>query len=237
MCPHPVLFSTITGTHQYGFVSPDGDVDIRGAFTAPPVQILGLDERIKHVDIMTVIDTVEVDGVLFEIERFIRLILKGAGNVLEELFSPVVLADTGCLEELQALIGRCLTRGIVRHYLGFFEACVKKLKRSDTPEIKMALYAVRIALTGAHLLRTGEVQAHLPTLARDAGLDFVDDWIALKKTEHEPVPEGMLPELIERLGPLKSEIKRAVRHSILPKEPKAMTELSQFLVQIRRNSF
>ncbi|HYH66026.1 MAG TPA: nucleotidyltransferase domain-containing protein, partial [Urbifossiella sp.] len=50
------------------------------------------------------------------------------------------------------------------------------------PEVraKTLLYAYRVVLTGVHLLETGEVQAHLPTLNARFGLDYVPELIRRK---------------------------------------------------------
>ena len=35
------IFATISGAHLYGFASPDGDVDLSGAFMLPAREMLG----------------------------------------------------------------------------------------------------------------------------------------------------------------------------------------------------
>ncbi|MCA9562903.1 MAG: nucleotidyltransferase domain-containing protein, partial [Myxococcales bacterium] len=179
LCDQPYVFAIVTGTHQYGFVSDDGDIDVRGAFTAPTESILGFETVDEHKTIMTVLSEREVDGVAFEMRRFIELILKGAGNLVEELYSPHVLFDSGHLDELREAVRPCLTSRLFRHYIGFFRACVKKLKsEKKPPEVKTALYATRIALSGITLLREGIVEAHLPTLNQQFNLPFVEEWRA-----------------------------------------------------------
>ena len=41
--PYPLLFSTISGSHLYGFPSPDSDYDLRGAHILPVSEVIGLD--------------------------------------------------------------------------------------------------------------------------------------------------------------------------------------------------
>jgi uncharacterized protein len=228
------LFAVVTGTHQYGFTSPDSDIDVRGVFASPTQEHLGLGLTWpRHVEFFGEVDGREADCLGFEMGRFAELILKHAGNVLEELYSPLVLFDTGRLADFRRVIGGCLTRGLSRHYVGFFEACLKKLRQRQPPEVKTALYACRIALTGIHLLTVGEVEAHLPTLAERYGLEWVPEWIALKVTEHEPIPperfEGMMAELAE----LRRELHRASARSTLPRKPEGLDELDALLVAVR----
>lgn len=233
----PFLFAVVTGTHQYGFTSVDSDIDVRGAFIAPTESMLGIKQYPSHSEFMEIIDEREVDGVGFEIARFTDMVLKQVGNVIEELFSPLVLFDSGYLSRYRELTLDCLTKGIARHYHGFFSACLKKLRKRDPPEIKTALYAVRIALTGITVLTEGRVDAHLPTLNEKFGLDYVDDWIAMKVTEHEPVPDGLLDDVFSKLSKLKKELSRASHNSILPADPLRVDELHDLLVAVRLENF
>lgn len=44
--PYPLLFTTISGTHLYGFPSPDSDFDLRGVHVLP----LEKQERVQSID-------------------------------------------------------------------------------------------------------------------------------------------------------------------------------------------
>ena len=231
---HPFLFATITGTHQYGFTSPDSDIDVRGAYVAPNTDVSTTKRGKNHASFMGIIDDREVDGVVFEIDRYVELVLKGSGNLIEELFSPVILMPGDYLEELRAAVRGCLSRRIIRHYLGFFDSCIKKL-RSDKkpPEVKTALYAQRLALTGIKLLKQGRLQAHLPTLAEEFELDHVEGWIAMKVTEHEPIPENLFEPMIAQLMPWREKVREAASGSVLPVKPPKPKALHALVERIR----
>src|SRR5690349_13733351 len=47
--PYPLLFATISGTHLYGFPSPDSDYDLRGAHVLPLDAVVGLEVRDETV--------------------------------------------------------------------------------------------------------------------------------------------------------------------------------------------
>ena len=66
---HPFLFSTITGTHQYGFTSPDSDIDVRGAFVIRGTDPDELSKQSNHAGYMGIIDEREADGVAFEADH------------------------------------------------------------------------------------------------------------------------------------------------------------------------
>jgi len=48
--PYPLLFATISGSHLYGFPSPDSDFDLRGAHILPLEKVVGLDVRDETVE-------------------------------------------------------------------------------------------------------------------------------------------------------------------------------------------
>jgi predicted nucleotidyltransferase len=39
--PYPLLFTTVSGAHLYGFPSPDSDYDLRGAHILPAQEAVG----------------------------------------------------------------------------------------------------------------------------------------------------------------------------------------------------
>lgn len=43
--PYPLLFATISGSHLYGFPSPDSDFDLRGVHVLPLEKVVGLETR------------------------------------------------------------------------------------------------------------------------------------------------------------------------------------------------
>jgi hypothetical protein len=54
--PYPLLFSSISGAHLYGFSSADSDVDLRGMHLLPPGAFLGLDPPADETIARTEID-------------------------------------------------------------------------------------------------------------------------------------------------------------------------------------
>ena len=89
--PYPLLFATVSGAHLYGFPSPDSDWDLRGAHILPATQALGLLPVEDTLEISSR-DGVELDIVSHDVRKFFGLLLKPNGYVLEQLFSPLVVA-------------------------------------------------------------------------------------------------------------------------------------------------
>ncbi|WP_393056451.1 DNA polymerase beta superfamily protein [Streptomyces sp. LN549] len=159
---HPLLFATVSGAHLYGFPSRDSDVDLRGVHVLPAEDFLGLREPEETCTRMWDSDGVEMDLVTHDLRKFVRLMLKPNGYVLEQLLSPLVVHTTALHAELVALAPAVLTRNHAHHYRGFANTQWRLFEK--TGELKPLLYTFRALLTGIHLMRTGEVLAHLPTL-------------------------------------------------------------------------
>ncbi|MFD4373105.1 DNA polymerase beta superfamily protein [Streptomyces sp. NPDC058486] len=160
--PDPLLFATVSGAHLYGFPSQDSDVDLRGAHLLPAEALVGLREPEETRDRMWDRDGVEMDLVTHDLRKFARLMLRRNGYVLEQLTSPLVVHTTPVHAELTALVPGVLTSHHAHHYRGFAATQWRLFEKNG--ELKPLLYTYRALLTGIHLMRSGEVQAHLPTL-------------------------------------------------------------------------
>ena len=98
---------------------------------------------------------------------------------------------------------------------------------------KTLLYAYRVALTGVHLLETGEVQTHLPTLNERFGLPFIPELIARKASaEFGTLNAVDVAFHTQQLDGWESRLNVAYEASTLPTEPPA-EELDRFLVELR----
>lgn len=238
--PRP-LFATLSGAHLYGFPSPDSDFDLRGAFVAPLRRVLGLqDLRETYVQEDPEFDlagrTIELDWVAHEVGKYCRLLNRADGVVLEQVFSPLVVIPSPWLEELRALAEGCVAKVIANHYRGFFRT--KRQELTKKPTVKNLLYAQRVALSGVHALRTGRIEANLPTLAElypNLAPPSVADLVARKREGPE---RGLLSES-ELLGEesaleaLEAGLEAANEASTLPFKPTAGAALSDFVVRAR----
>src|SRR2546426_9217360 len=88
--PYPLLFVTISGAHLYGFPSPDSDYDLRGVHLVPTREMIGLDTPRETIERSTVRDGLEIDFVTHDLKKFLGLLLKKNGYVLEQVYSPLV---------------------------------------------------------------------------------------------------------------------------------------------------
>ena len=90
-----------------------------------------------------------------------------------------------------------------------------------------------MALTGVHLLETGEVQTHLPTLNERFGLPFIPELIARKASaEFGTLSAVDVTFHTKQLDEWEARLNAAYEASTLPTEP-PMDELDRFLVELR----
>src|SRR5712671_646388 len=101
--PYPLLFATISGAHLYGFPSPDSDFDLRGAHVLPLEKIVGLDVYDETVQDSSIIEGLEMDIVSHDVRKFLGLLLKKNGYVLEQLYSPLIVHTGPEHDELKAI--------------------------------------------------------------------------------------------------------------------------------------
>src|SRR5712664_3814411 len=81
--PYPLLFVTLSGSHLYGFSSPDSDVDLRGVHILPVREVVGLHKGKETIDFIRTQDDLEMDLVTHDVRKFFKLLLGKNGNVLE----------------------------------------------------------------------------------------------------------------------------------------------------------
>ena len=144
---------TVSGAHLYGFPSPDSDVDLRGCHLLPLRDVVGLDLPDQTVERKLDLAGIEVELVSHDLGKYLRLLVKNNGYVLEQIFSPLVVTGQDFLDELRPLARRCITRHHYHHYRGFLATQRKLLDKQEPKIVKTVLYAYRVLLTGIHLLR------------------------------------------------------------------------------------
>jgi hypothetical protein len=231
----PLLFATVSGAHLYGFPSPDSDYDLRGAHVLSAQELLSLQEPKETVESSGVVHGVEIDLVTHDVAKFMRMLLKTNGYVLEQLLSPLVVQTSDEHQELVGLAARCVTRHHAHHYLGFAETQWNLFAKEQPPRVKPLLYVYRVLLTGIHLMRSGVVEANLPRLNAEYRLPYIDDLIASKVQRDEQTRLSDADMTFHRgeYERLRARLELEHKASKLPEAPSAQHDLSELLVRIR----
>ena len=233
--PYPLVFATISGSHLYGFPSPDSDYDLRGVHLLPLEKVIGLEVGQETIEKSGVEDGIDLDLVTHDAKKFFALMLKKNGYVLEQVFSPLVVHTTPEHEELKQIATTCITRHHAHHYLGFAATQWKLFQKENPPRVKPLLYVYRVLLTGIHLMKTGEVQANLRRLNESARLSFIDDLIERKLAgpEKSQLPKADLTFHEGEYQRLVAELESASEKSHLPERASGKDALNDLLVRLR----
>ncbi|MCF2530757.1 nucleotidyltransferase domain-containing protein [Yinghuangia soli] len=241
--PDPLVFATVSGAHLYGFPSRDSDIDLRGAHLLPLSELVGLREGEQtRVRIWTADAPdgdpagVENDLVTHDLGKFVRLLLRRNGYVLEQLLSPLVVHTIPAHAELVELAPGLVTRHHAHHYAGFARTQTRLYER--TGELKPLLYPFRVLLTGIYLMRSGEVVADLPALAAICPAEapaYVPDLVAAKREAEHGSAHGLVAPTVAGtdIVRLHAALDAAQAVSALPARPSGHDALHDLLVRAR----
>lgn len=233
--PYPLVFMTVSGSHIYGFPSPDSDWDLRGVHVLPAREVVGLDTGPDTVEQSTLHEGLEMDLVTHDAHKFFTLLLRRNGYVLEQLYSPLVLRTSPEHQELKALANACITKHHAHHYLGFAETQWRLFEKERPRRVKPLLYVYRVLLTGLHLMRTGRVEPNLVTLNESWRLPYIPELVQrkLEGSEKGALKDADFAFHEREFQRLREELEQARDKSLLPDEPRGRAGLHDLLVRIR----
>ncbi len=233
--PGRMLLCGVTGSHFYGFPAPDSDLDLKGIHAAPTRSVLGLRPSDAAVNLEGMEAGILCDLTSNEVGQALTLLLKGNGNMLERIFSPFQLFSTTEMGELRQLAPAFLSRRVYHHYRGFFQKVCELHVKEGNRRVKSLLYAYRTALTGIHLLRSGEVVGDLKRLAPEYGYPQALNLIAIYGSSSEKKELDPVEDVLHRsFWPgLDGRLTEAFEKSSLPEGPAAEDRCSEWLVALR----
>ncbi|MDZ8094363.1 MAG: nucleotidyltransferase domain-containing protein [Nostoc sp. DedQUE05] len=237
--PYPFLFAIISGSHLYGFPSPDSDYDLRGVHILPVQEVVGLQTRNETIEISEVRESLEIDLVTHDVKKFFLMLLKKNGYVLEQLYSPLILITSPEHEELKIIAKNYITRHHSYHYFGFAATQWKLFEKEHTHRIKPLLYVYRVLLTGIYLMQTGVVESNLVKLNEVFNLPYISDLISQKLTDTEKsIWSGINVAFYQReYERLHNKLQDAYQSSSLPEAPSANADLDNLLIRLRTKSY
>ncbi len=235
---HLVVY--LSGAHAYGFPSPDSDFDLKCVHVAPTADLVGLTPKPGGAERIEDVDGVEIDYGSNEIGAVLRGALRGNGNYLERLLGELVIAEDPRLAELRPMLRRALSKLVFHHYVGFARSQLKAALAMQPPPAKKVLYVLRTAMTGVHLLRTGELVTDLTRLLDPYDLGAARELVDLKRAgERIPLADDAWARWRPQLDAVLGKLAEANAVSELPAEPSegVVAGVEAWLVDLRRAHF
>jgi len=230
---HLVIF--LSGAHAYGFPSPDSDLDLKCVHIAPTRDLVGLDPADEAPDRIETIDGVELDYGSNELAPVLRGAIKGNGNFLERLLGDLVLGgDPALLAEARAVVRPALSRRVARHYSGFATSQLRAF--DERPTAKRALYVLRTAATGRHLLAHGEIVTDVAKLTAFVPAEIAELIAIKRKAERQELAPDQAAAWRTRLAAAIEAVDAAWPTSILPPDPppEAVAAIDDWLRGVRK---
>ncbi|MBN9106824.1 MAG: nucleotidyltransferase domain-containing protein [Propionibacteriaceae bacterium] len=186
--PNEILRSVVgSGVHGIAIAGTD-DHDEMGVYIEPPERLLGVERHRQDYIWRSQPEGVrsghgDTDLVLYSLQKYLRLAIKGNPTVMLPLFAPeeslVIVTPLG--EELRELRTAFLSQQAVERFLGYMhsqhERMLGQSKRNvpNRPElieaygwdVKYGSHALRLAYQGFEIASTGTLTLPLPPTERE----------------------------------------------------------------------
>lgn len=230
------LIVYLSGSHAYGFPSPDSDLDLKAMHVQPTATLLGLSPGTTTFNYLGVIDGVEIDYTSNEVANVLNGLVRGNGNYIERVLGPLALVTSEEHASLRPIAARSISRAAYGHYNGFARNQLGAVRAADAPTAKKILYVMRTALTGAHLMRTGELVADIRELLDEYGLGEARELIEIKLAgERTSLASGDAERWSGKLDAVMALLERSRDESTLPVSAPNVDELEAWLLEVRRS--
>ena len=212
-----IIYRCIVGSRAYGLDTDASDTDYRGIYLEPAElqwSLFGAPEQFEDN---------ATQSCYWELQKFLTMALKANPNILECLYSPMIEKVTPLGEELLAVRQHFLSQMIFQTFNGYAMSQFKKIEQDlrNSGEIKWkhAMHLLRLLLTGAGTLRTGNVPVRVEA--------HRDRLLAVKRGE---VP---WTELDAWRKDLHHDFERALAETNVPERPD-YEAANCFLIKARR---
>ncbi len=214
-----IVYRCQVGSHAFGLATDASDDDIRGIYL-PSARLqwslYQLPEQLEYA-------CAGNDEVYWELEKFLRLALKANPNVLETLWTPLVLHADEVAERLREMRGMFLSRHLYKTYSGYvlsqFRRMANAQAKSGNYKPKHAMHLVRLLYSGIEALRSGEIRI-------DVG-DHREELLAIKRGS------WTFEQAMQRALELDQVFQQAYAQTTLPEEPDYQ-RVDEFLIWARR---
>jgi hypothetical protein len=225
------FFVALCGDYLHGWATPRSPFVLHGAHIIPLRDVLGLFPQIKTMHSSVDVANRRVVLQSHDLKLFLQLLVSKRGAVREELWSSLVVVDHPELATLRALGRGALSRHFV--YAHHRALAAEHMERYRETRLRADLLLVVLALLGGtHLLRTGDLIAHLPTLAAAAELPLLND-VVVQHRHEQPFAPTLCGDVARMLPALDAALDTAYARSPLRERPTNQLDLHAFLLRMR----
>ncbi|MEL7496218.1 MAG: nucleotidyltransferase domain-containing protein [Planctomycetota bacterium] len=215
-----VIYRCQVGSKAFGLSTESSDDDIRGIFLPTATRhwsLYKLPEQLEFQDD-------ERDEVFWELEKFLRLALKANPNILETLWTEIVLEADPIAEKLLIIRSAFLSRHIHKTYSGYvisqFRRMTKSFEKTGAFKTKHAMHLIRLLYSGIEAIRTGRIQI-------DVG-EHREELLAIRHGHFT------FEEIRKKAFSLDREFQKAFATTDLPEHPDFET-VNDYLIDARRS--
>ena len=186
-----ILYACESGSRAWGFPSPDSDYDVRYLYIRPLESYLKLFPERDVIE--SPIDEVK-DFVGWDLQKALKLLLKGNAPLIEWLHSPVVYKDNAWLKEslIKLFNNNSNFNALYRGYFGLAMNNFKAYLTGETVRPKKYLYVLRSILACK--------------------------WIKQKNSIPPVLFRKLYEELLDPTDPIYSELEKLLKIKVKAKE-------------------
>jgi len=216
-----VVLRVVVGSRAFGLSADSSDEDRRGVYRPPADWHWSLVKPPEQVESFAP----GIEEVVWELEKFLRLALQANPNILEVLWSPLVLHADEIGTELRELRTAFLSKRLFQTYSGYvlsqFRLMRKGFEKSGTFKVKHAMHLLRLLHSGAHALRERDIRVDVA--------EHREELLAVRRGERT------FDEVAARALQLNAEFEAAYVATELPDKPDT-ERVNGFLVSARRKA-
>jgi uncharacterized protein len=214
-----IIYRCQVGSKAFGLSSGDSDDDLRGIYL-PPAR---LHWSLRRLPEQVELEESKRDEVYWELEKYLRLALKANPNVLETLWTPLVLLADETAQELRDMRQAFLSKHVYKTYSGYvlsqFRRMANAVKDKGTFKPKHAMHLIRLLHSGIAALQTGEIR-----------IDVAEH---REELLHIRSGDVAFDEIKRRALELDAQFQQAFEQTGLPEQPD-YARVDEFLIRARR---
>ena len=210
-----ILFISISGSHAYGSARPDSDLDLRAVKMPDVRDVLRIQADLHNVRRLT-FDEVDIE--IVPIVRWLKILLSGNGNYLENIYQEKIYEKDKPTSELAALIKDYgLSKRFAGHYLGFAKSQKKDFYQKW--KAKCLLYTYRVLMSGIVLFKYNTCEYNLYRLMEYISSDYLPALMEKYVSEKSLINDKVKWEMEKEFERLTEILIKYRDESKLPEEP------------------